>query len=256
MLSRLEGLALGFRYPQSQAHRASRRTPTPALTRVIFPNLILLNFSGDMEYLEDILSQIEAPVLNESDFRIFNQLEFDTPLLGHFINRTETFMAIHTARVEFWGWAAEITLRRQEEMDDDQGKTLQLVIISQPLDWQLSAVAQILNSFVSSFPTLESLEIAVNHEDWQDDIEVIQLREFLLPFTFVKYITLEDKESVQLIAPVLQELAVERAIDMLPALQDLFVTAYNWQPQGPVLEAIVQFLATRQICNHPVYIHC
>jgi len=84
MLPSLRLLELGFRHPRSRAHRASRHPPP--LTRVVFPNLTSLWFNGDIKYLEDILSQIETPMLTESDFCFFNQLVFDTPLLGHFID--------------------------------------------------------------------------------------------------------------------------------------------------------------------------
>jgi hypothetical protein len=98
-LPRLESLELGFQHPRPWAHQASRHPPP--LTRVVFPSLTSLSFKGDIEYLEDFLSQIETPILNESYFWFFNQLVFDTPLLGHFICRTETFMTINTAHVLF-----------------------------------------------------------------------------------------------------------------------------------------------------------
>jgi len=107
-LSRLEFLQLGFQHPRSRAHRASRHPPP--LTRVVFPNLTLLCFRGDVEYLEDILSQIEPPMLNQSDFCFFNQLVFDTPLLGHFIRRMEKFMIIHSAHIEVSRLAVAISL--------------------------------------------------------------------------------------------------------------------------------------------------
>ena len=66
MLPRLLSLTLGFRYSQSLAHRTSRHLPP--LTRVVFPNLYFFRFKGDIEYLEDILSQIETPMLNMSHF--------------------------------------------------------------------------------------------------------------------------------------------------------------------------------------------
>ena len=65
-LPTLESLSLGFQHPRPRAHRASRHPPP--LTRVVFPNLTLLYFAGDMEYSEDILSQIDTPILNQSYF--------------------------------------------------------------------------------------------------------------------------------------------------------------------------------------------
>ena len=194
MLPRLGLLALGFRDPRSPARRASRHPPP--LTRVIFPSLTFLFFRGNIEYLEDVLSRIETPVLNESEFYLFNQLVFDTPLLGHFIRRTKTFMTIHTARVLFSSWGVRVALWEREEMAHNDVERRSLSISCKPLDWQLSALPQVLNSFLPSLSTLESLEIKVYHEDWQDEIEVIQWQEFLHPFISVKEMTLKGEASV------------------------------------------------------------
>ena len=255
MLPRLKSLELGFRYPRSRALRTNRHPPPP--TRVVLPNLTSLDFSGDIEYLEDILSQIETPRLNKCCFCFFNQLVFDTPLLEHFIRRTETFTTIHTARVEFFTFAVGITLSGREMMATNDREALQMEIICEPLDWQLSAVAQVSNSFLSSLPTLESLEITVAHKDWQGEIEVIQWREFLHPLTSVKNVTLEFENSIRLVAPALQELAGERATEVLPILQNLFLRTYGWRPSesGPVKEAIERFIAKRRLCGRNVTVH-
>jgi len=253
MLPSLGSLILGFRYPRSQAHRANRHPPP--LTRVVFPGLTFLRFGGDIEYLEDILSQIETPMLNESYFWLFNQLVFDTPLLGYFIRRTETFITTHTARVIFSSRYVMVILWGQEEMANNDVETLSFSISCKPLDWQLSALPQVLNSFLSSLSTLDSLEIEVPHEDWEGEIEVIQWQEFLHPFTAVKEMTLKDEASVRLVAPALRELARERATEVLPALQDLSLTTSGWSPSGPLKEAIEQFIATRRLDGHPVTVH-
>jgi len=250
MLPRLESLALGFQYPRSRAQRESRHPPL--LTRVVFPNLTYLHFGGDIEYLEDFVSQIETPVLDEAIFWFFNQLVFDTPLLGHFIRRTETFMTIHTACMQFFSDNIVVILPGLGETADDDQVALNLSISCEPLDWQLSALAQVLDSSLSSLQTVESLEIQVYHEDWQGEIEVIQWRELLHPFTSVKHVTLD--KSARLIAPALQELAVESATEVLPALQDLFLTT-SWPPSGPVKDGIEQFIATRRLHGHPVTVH-
>ena len=244
-LSRLKSLELGFQYDRSRVRRTSRHPPP--LTRVVFPNLTFLRFRGDIEYLEDILSQIETPMLNASYFCFFNQLVFDTPLLGHFIRRMETFVTVHTARVEFFRRAVMVKLLGREE----DREALQLKISCEPLDWQLSAVAQVLNSFLTSLPTLESLEIAVYPNRWQGEIEDIQWREFLHPFAYVKKMSLEGEATIQLIVTALPELAGEEATEILPALRNLSLMTYDWQPSGLVKGAIEQFIAARQIYGRP-----
>jgi len=250
MLPRLGLLQLGFRHPRSRVHRASRHPPP--LARVVFPSLTDLQFRGDIEYLEDILSQIETPMLNYSEFHFFNQLVFDTPLLGHFIRRTETFMTTHTARVEFDRWSVKVVLLGREEMANNDMETLSLSISCKPLDWQLSALPQVLNSFLPSLSTLEYLDIEVSREDWQGEIEVIQWQEFFHPFTSVKIMSLQDEASVRRVVPGLRELSGERATEVLPALQRLSLPTSRWSPSGPLKEAIEEFIATRQLYSHPV----
>jgi hypothetical protein len=102
---------------------------------------------------------------------------------------------------------------------------------------------------------LESLQIEVTPKDWQGEIEVVQWREFLHPFTSVNDVTLVHKESVQLVALALHELAGEREVEVLPALRNLFLRTDGWDLSGPVEEAIEQFVVTRRLCGHPVTVH-
>jgi hypothetical protein len=205
--------------------------------------------------LEDVLSQIETPILDQSEFWLFNQLVFDTPLLGHFIRRTEIFTKIYAARVRSDGYTIWIYLFGRDAMDKGDGEVLSLGISCKPLDWQLSALTQVLGSFLSSLATLESLEIAVDEDDVQDEIEDIQGRELLHPFITVKQVTLDTEASGRLFAHALQELSRESPTQVLPALQDVFLHTEHWQPSGPVKEAIGQFTIARQRCNHPVAVH-
>ena len=252
-LSRLESLALGFQHPRPWAHRASRHPPP--LTRVFLPILTFLDFRGDIEYLEDILSKIETPILNQSYFYFFNQLVFDTPLLGHFIHRTKTFMTIHTACVEFSSLAVWVTFLGREEMSKNYRKALHLEISCKQMDWQLSALAQVLDSFLSSLPTLDRLEIGVYHEDWRDEIEVTQWREFLHLFTSVTKVNLESKDSVQLGAPAHHKRARRRGTKRLSALPNPSSTEYPWRSWGSLEEAIKQFIASRKLYGHPVTVY-
>jgi len=257
MLARLKSLTLRFEHPRSQDQRENRRPPP--LTRVVFPNLTSLDFRGDIEYLEDILSQIETPVLNDGEFRLFNQLLFDTPLLGHFIYRMETFMTFHRALVKCFSSAAAIELSGRGEMANSGTVTIRFSC--EPLDWQLSAVAQVLNSFSSSLKALERLDIIIapSPKDRKDEIEDIQWREVLHPFTSVKTMTLRLEDSVRLVSSALQELTRElgeRVTEVLPTLQNLFLRTYGPQLSSELVKKdIEQFIATRQLHGHPVTVH-
>jgi len=70
-------------------------------------------------------------------------------------------MTTHTVFVVFVDTAAVTTLFGPEEMAGDDRKTPSLQISCNPLDWQLAAVAEVLNSFLSFLPTLGTLGIAI-----------------------------------------------------------------------------------------------
>lgn len=87
-LTKLETLHLGFRSPLSRPDQTGHRLPP--LTRILLPVLTSLWFRGVSEYLEDLVSQIDAPLLDDVIITFFNQLVFDTPQLLRFVSRTES----------------------------------------------------------------------------------------------------------------------------------------------------------------------
>jgi len=138
--------------------------------------------------------------------------------------------------------------------DLEDWERLQLEIRCKVLEWQLSALSQVLNTLSSSLPTFDRLAIGVYHEGWQDEIEDIQWQEFFYPFSSVKTMILESEDTVRLVAPTLQKLTGERATEVLPALQNISLMTRE-RPSGSVKEAIEQFIATRQLYGHPVIVH-
>jgi hypothetical protein len=254
-LTRLQALSLAFRSPRSWADRTSRRPPP--LTRIVLPALTEFYFQTDSDYLEDIVSHIDTPLLDRVEIVFFTQLLFDTPQLRHFISRTEIFKAPHQAVVDFPFPHIHFKLFRREETIDHMVLLLGISCEDWDAPGQLSSLAQVCNSALLPLPTLESLGF---HEQLyaslglQDDIENTQWLEFLHLFTSVKDLELSGN-SVQFIAPTLRELAGERVTGVLPALQSLTLTGS--QPSGPIdwQEAIGQFITTRQLSGRPVTVH-
>jgi hypothetical protein len=250
-LTSLEKLVLAFRSPRSQADRASRRPPP--LTRVALPALTSLWFKGDSEYLEDIVSRLEAPLLSYTEILFFNQLIFDTPLLRDFISRTEivkdvtqALISCHTDTALFSLYPQNWTVKEARVM---------LGISCKPLDWQISSLAQVCSTSFPPLPTLERLEIDIEkNRHSQDDMEDAQWLELLHPFISVKDLGL-SKDLVPFVAPALQELsrAGERVTEVLPTLKTLFLTGPI--PSGPVQEAIRKFIVTRQHFGYHVTVY-
>jgi hypothetical protein len=245
-LTTLKEFQLQFHSHRSYPDR-ERRHPPP-LTRSVLPALTNLIFRGVTEYLEDLVARIDAPLLDMLEITFFRQLTFHTPQFAQFIGRTPNLMAYDEAHVVFSYYKAELNLARHIG--------LKLEIYCNQSDWQLSMMAQVCTS---SMPLISSLEHLYIHEYetrfiwpcWEDDIENVQWLELLHPFTTVKALYLSQAITSR-IAPALEELVGERATEVLPALQSLFLE--EGKPSEPVQEAIDKFVATRRLSNHPIVI--
>jgi hypothetical protein len=241
-LNGLEVLVIEFESPRSRPDRQSRRP-----TRALLPALTKLWFKGVSEYLEDLITQIDAPLLDDLLINFYHQLIFDTPKLSRFIGRTPKFKTRNEGRVDFSNRHVMVALPQTS------GGRLQLIISCMQLEWKLSSLAQVCSS---SFPhalirMVERLfiETGSQRHGWQDDFESSQWLEFLHPFTAVKSLYI-SRRLAQRIALTLQELDGERMTEVLPSLETLFFE--EPLPSGCVKKAIEQFVVTRQLASRPI----
>jgi len=246
-LTRLKSLYLcSFESPQFWTHRASQRPP--ALTRVVLPALTTFHYSINSEYLEDMVSQIDAP-LDSINVTLFDQPVFDIPLLRDFIGRTKILDAPHQVDACFSIGNAKITLfQRKEDIDF---KVLDLVIFYSTHDPHTSSLAQSCSSFLPLLPSLEHLGISGYLPSGGQDVEAKQWMELLRPFITVEALVL-DESAVFSVAPALQKLVGERVMEGLPALQTIFLEGF--QSWIPVPEGIGKFIAARELSGRPVIV--
>jgi hypothetical protein len=73
-LTRLTELSIGFKSPASRPDPITR--PPPPLTRAVLPALTDFDFHGVSEYFEDLVAQIDAPLLHAARIKFFNQLAY------------------------------------------------------------------------------------------------------------------------------------------------------------------------------------
>jgi hypothetical protein len=244
VLSSLRTLTLQFQSPQSRPDWENRSLPLPK--RSILTALRRLRFRGVIEYLEDLVTFIEAPQLKTLYVTFFNQIDFDCPRLAQFINCTPTLRALDEALVQFSDNFARVVL-------PPGPRTLEIAISCGEPDWQLSSVTQVCN-FLPPLSMVEDLHIEHQYLElvWKDDaIESTLWLELLLPFTAVENLYLSG-ESAPGIAAALQELVGGRIIEVLPSLQNIFVEGLA--PLGPFQENIGQFVTARKLSGHPVAI--
>ena len=251
VLTSLEILSLGFESLQSCPDQESQRPSQP--TRSSLPSLMCLVFKGAYEYLEELVTRIDAPRCHWFSPAFFNDIDFDTPELIQFISRTPPLgRAYDEVHLIFDSPAALVRLQLHPELS--RHTMIQVEILCQVPNWQLSSLAQICNLPLRLFLTMEYLYI---YEDqysqiyWEDDIDFTEWLELLLPFTAVKNLYL-SKQFAPRIAPALQELTMDRTTEVLPTLQNLFLEGSL--PSEPIQGGIRQFISARQLINRPVAI--
>jgi hypothetical protein len=239
-LSGLRILSLAFQphqsYPVSDWQSRSLTLPK----RSILPALHKFHFKGVSEYLEDLVTRIDTPQLDEMDTFFFSDISFDCSLLAQFINRSPTLRVRDEARMQFNNYIAYVELLAQSG-------TIQIGIQCEESDRLLSSVAQICNFLMHPLSSVKDLYIV--HQFWRpvDEIE----NALLLPFTAVKNLYLSEK-SAPGIAAALRELDGGRITEILPNLQNIFVEGL--EPTGPFQENIGRFIAARELSDYPVAI--
>jgi hypothetical protein len=192
------------------------------------------------------VAHIDAPRLRYLETTLFNDIVFDTPQLTQFVSRTPIMKALEKARVTFEGNAATVKL----SLSGKYGELLVIIPCSE-LDWQVSSMEQVCTSCLPLLPTLD-LHIDGNphyRQHWQSNVENALWLQLLHPFASVKNLYL-SQEIARRIVPALQELVGDRATDVLPALQNIFLE--EGQRSGPVQEGIQQVVNVRQATNHPI----
>jgi hypothetical protein len=245
-LTRLVHLRLFFVSPQSRPDPSHQRPPP--LTRSVLPNLSHFSFKGDSEYVEVVMAHIDAPRLRSLYITLFNDIEFDTPQLTQFISRTPNMQALEKAHVTFDGDAAAVEL---SSMEHGRYEILEVYIQCRELDWQVSSMEQICASCLPPLPTLNLHINGIPHylQHWQGNVDNALWLRLLQPFTSVKNLYLSG-EIAERIIPALQELVGDRATEVLPTLENIFLE--EGQRSGPVQEGIRQVVAVRQATNHPI----
>ncbi len=250
VLSSLETLYLHFESPQSHPDWESRRPPP--FKRSIIPSLTDLFFKGVNEYLEDLMTCIDTPQLGYFYIIFFNQIDFDSPRLAQFIDRTPTFRARDEAHVQFENSVVNIELTNRTHQSGFT--TSRIGILCRKQDWQLSSIAQVCNSSLPPLSMVEHLYIEHQYSQlaWKNDaVENTLWLELLLPFIAVKNLYLVEEFAAG-IAAALQELVGGRITEVLPSLQNIFVEGL--EPWDPLQEYIGEFVAGRQLSGHPVAI--
>ena len=164
MLTRLESLHLApYLLHRPPLGPASGHPPPP--TRLVLPALTDIIFKGDSDYLENLLSRIDAPLLCTLTINFHHwHIVFDTPQLFQFISRTEEFKLNH-AYITFSSHSVGVTVSSPNGTADP--KIFKLEISCDMPRCQLISLAQIFSSLMPPISTtLEHLELCKEYSSY------------------------------------------------------------------------------------------
>ena len=240
-LVRLKSLSVGFYFtavhpPPNVTHSLPQRTTLPSLTS--------LDFYGATEYLEEFIARVNSPALCKINIRLFNQIFFEIPQFCQFILRPNTLGSPTWIIVTHSTESVSVLLILNENRNFVLGTSCRR------LDWQLSFVTEIFNQLSSLLSSVRSLTIQKG--DGLPSMEDIDSRQWLELFRSFIHVTLVRVSEEQLVPSIVQTLATEDMATALPELFSLHLEKYSGTPS--VVEAAKQFVATRRLSGHAVFL--
>ena len=244
--TRLEILKIHFLPPNSH----ERNMDALPQSRVILSVLTELEFKGNSEYIEDLVSRIDAPALEQLNLVFFEQLTFGIPRLSRFIHRTKELRSPCHASILLS--EEEITITHHSQCRSSDSGKFYLQISCDELERLLPLLIHVsrqLSDLLSSVERL-SIEGFILLSSWleREEMDPTQWLEFFRPFRGVKRFDVTGA-LIQSIASALERTTGEMARIVLPALRDLHLIDY----QTPT--AIEPFIDARQRYGRPVSVH-
>src|SRR6266702_5181803 len=241
-LPRLKFFCIGSQSATSHVDRIR----TPPVTQTLLPALTSFGFRGASEYLEELVSRIDSPQLNQIFIRYSYQLfDFQVAQLFKFLDRSEDpeLTLIRHADVNFSQHWVNFEMYPSPESRPDSGRVSAL-IYGQWIERQVSRIAQVFSQPSAMLSRVVHLKLSLYlaNADRHDDEWLHLLRQFSAVRTL--HVSGEDAGHVAL---VLEDVTGEMVAEVLPVV-DLICL------DGQPVSSIEKFLAARQLSGHPVTI--
>jgi len=251
-LTRLESLSLTFR-PGPHPHREIRIPPLD--THTLLSALTYFYFRGVPGYIEELVAQIDAPLLESMGIGLFFVEVPEVSELAKFVRRADKLSLTNQAQVIFDIDGIFVTISHELLKGEVNSKTLRLFPTRSESDLRLSYLARFCALCLPTLSPFERLRICVPfHNRWDDPIDNPdpQWLDLLRLFNTVKTLDL-SKYVAPHVVQVLRGLPAERVMEVLPALGNVFIS--RLESSGHVKKAISEFADARQLSGRPVSIH-
>ena len=243
----LEDLSIGFAIPIPLPSSEGALLPTP-ISQVTLPKLRRLTFRGVDVYIDNLVAQINTPLLERLSLTLFFDLTFTLVNLTEFVQRTEGFGCL-VARIVFKEYGASIDAGQQ----GIQSGKLSLHVNCEPFDWQIDSATQVCNALGKVVSALEELTLDLDADgmpsDWENALDIMLWHDLLLPFIGVKKLRIGRLLTSEL-SQALQSVTGELDLELLPELQQLEVYINS----DDVERRLRAFVEIRQFMGRPVHI--
>jgi hypothetical protein len=242
-MAQLQSLSLHFLSTARWPHY--RAPPPPSGERVVLPVLNRFKFRGNAQYLEGLVSRIDAPRLGDIEVTFFSGNIFKLPEFIVFIDRIEMHKSHRRAHILSSERAISISL-----IQPGAPTCLTFQLFCEALSDQLLSMARICNHFSSFLLNVEDLRITAMRQSRQEDsLYSGRWLEPLNSFTGVKWFHVAGNLSTNIVGDL--QLPDRRREAVLPALHKLYIS----QPgprNAPLREATVSFMISRRLSGHPI----
>ena len=246
VMPQLEMLSIGFEFPIPGRDVEIQLTDTPIIAHVTLPNLRYFQFRGVPSYLEALVHRMTTPRLEKLLIDFYNQLTFSVPRLLQFVNAAEN-LRFGSARFRFLKNGGNVSVYPREEAEMPG---LAIYVLCWHLDWQVSSMAQIINSLSQVFSAVEHLTLDHDEHDQSseehNEVERTEWRRLLRPFNNVKTLRIENG-LVGDLSGCLQLEDRELPLEVLPELQEL--TYYG---SGNIGNGFASFVTARRNAGRPI----
>jgi hypothetical protein len=236
-LPHLEELSIGFAiFPSGEA---GELLPAP-ISPVTMPALRRLTFRGMDAYLDNLVAQINAPLLERLALALHFDITFTLVNLTKFICRTERFRWLVT-RVIFNKDGVSIDAGYNEQLGVGKS-SFHVNVNCEPVDWQIDSATQVCSALEKVLSTVEELTVDLYVDgmpsDWESALEDVPWHELLLPFIGVKKLHIGSSLSLELS----QALKSDFIGFVLPELQELELSLKT----DDATNALTAFIETRE----------
>ena len=247
-LPHLEKLSIGFAVP-IPCPSSERELLHPPISPVTLPSIRKFTFQGLGVYLDNLVAQINTPLLERLDLTLFFELAFTLVNLTEFIHRTEGFRCI-VSQVTFNQGDVSISAGQNKQPGIQK---FRLRVKCKCLDWQIDSATQVCIALGTVVSAVEELTLDLDADgmisNWENTLDDMLWHELLLPFVGVKSLHIGSSLTLEL-SQALGSVVGDLVPELLPELQQIRVHL----SMDDAKNAFSAFVETRVSVGRPIHL--